>query len=224
MMVEPHAASPRGSTEPVVELGSPPVGVRGLALRCREELVGLARRADVAEAESLGVVEHLLEVVSELRDADVTADALELVLLEQRANVLRARNRRRRWRRIRDVRVRGRVAGELDLLVTDLRQLLEDLLEAERRNPVTQREQLDADPVLRQQAVAAPVVAVAGLSVGRQCGGRPQRDPGGRTGGGAEEAPSIELPSVLASRSPPPFTYENLTSWASALALKKPSP
>ncbi len=76
MVVEPHPAGLRGGTEPVVRLRRTPVCVDRLALSLREQLIGLARRADVAEAERFRIVQHLLEVVAELRDADVAADAL----------------------------------------------------------------------------------------------------------------------------------------------------
>ena len=61
------------------------------------------------------------------------------------------------------------VAGELDLLVALLGQLGEDRLEALRGHPVADREELDPDPALRQQAVSAAVTVTV-----RRCHRRPR--------------------------------------------------
>ncbi|CAM5611703.1 hypothetical protein SCYAM73S_07584 [Streptomyces cyaneofuscatus] len=198
VLVELHAALTGGGPVRVEVVGRPlPAVDRGAVAE------GARRRADVLEAEGLGVVEDLLQVLGEgvgagvvvVVVADVAADRVEAVVLGQPLEL---------GQRDGAGGALG-VAGQFDLVVAVLLQLGEDGGEAERGDLVAEAVELDAEAAGGQDglalavtvAVVMPVaVALAGaLSVvpvgGLGCRRADDRG-GGRSGGDTEDVAAAQ--------------------------------
>lgn len=147
------------------------------------------------EAEGLGVVEDLVQVLGEgvgVRVAgvvaDVAADRVEAVVAGQSLELGEGDGARRALG----------VSGELDLVVAVLLQFGEDGCEAQRGDLVAQAVELDAEPA------------------GRQDGTAPARAAGRGLGGGAGGAAAAPSSAAAVAPAATPSMFRLLRRWASS--------